>query len=79
MLDKMSDASRLVEKLRSKELVERNISDKSRRNVDVVITQKGLDLLSKIDKLDNEFDKLIESLDAREIEQLNYLLDKLRG
>ena len=79
MLDKMSDASRLVEKLRSKGLVDRKISDKSRRNVDVLITQKGLDLLAEIDKKNSEFDQLIENLDTRETEQLNNLLDKLRG
>ncbi|OGU46052.1 MAG: hypothetical protein A2000_05365 [Ignavibacteria bacterium GWB2_36_8] len=79
MLDKMSDASRLVEKLRSKGLVDRKVSDKSRRNVDVLITQKGLDLLAEIDKKNSEFDQLIENLDTRETEQLNNLLDKLRG
>ena len=79
MLDKMSDASRLVEKLRSKGLVDRKVSDKSRRNVDVLITQKGLDLLAEIDKKNSEFDQLIENLDTREAEQLNNLLDKLRG
>ena len=79
MLDKMSDASRLVEKLRSKGLVDRKINDKSRRNVDVLITQKGLDLLAEIDKKNSEFDQLIENLDTRETEQLNNLLDKLRG
>src|SRR4030067_3175061 len=62
MLDKMSDASRLVEKLRSKGLVDRKINDKSRRNVDVLITQKGLDLLAEIDKKNSEFDQLIENL-----------------
>ena len=79
MLDKMSDASRLVEKLRSKGLVDRKVSDKSRRNVDVLITQKGLDLLAEIDKKNSEFDQLIENLDTRETQQLNNLLDKLRG
>ena len=79
MLDKMSDASRLVEKLSSKGLVDRKVSDKSRRNVDVLITQKGLDLLAEIDKKNSEFDQLIENLDTRETEQLNNLLDKLRG
>src|SRR3972149_154751 len=79
MLDKMSDASRLVEKLRSNGLVDRKVSDKSRRNVDVLITQKGLDLLAEIDKKNSEFDQLIENLDTREAEQLNNLLDKLRG
>lgn len=79
MLDKMSDASRLVEKLRVKGLVDRRICDKDRRNVDVLITRKGLDLLSEIDEKEEEFEKLIDNLENGEIEQLNNLLDKLRG
>ncbi len=79
MLDKMSDASRIVEKLRTKGLVERKISAVSRRNVDVVITQNGLDLLAEIDKRDCEVDEFMSKLKSHEIDQLNYLLDKLRG
>jgi len=79
MLDKMSDASRIVEKLRIKEFVERNICSHDRRNVDVCITQKGLELLTKIDKLDDEIDGNLSSLNQVEITQLNDLLDKLRG
>ncbi len=79
MLDKMSDASRIVEKLRIKGLVERNICSHDRRNVDVCITQKGLDLLAEIDKFDEEADKKLSTLNEEEIKQLNDLLDKLRG
>ena len=79
MLDKMSDASRIVEKLRIKGLVERNICSHDRRNVDVCITQNGLNLLAKIDALDNEIDGRLSSLNEEEIKQLNDLLDKLRG
>ncbi len=79
MLDKMSDASRIVEKLRIKGLVERNICSHDRRNVDVCITQKGLELLSAIDALEKEIDAKLSTLDEEEIKQLNDLLDKLRG
>ena len=79
MLDKMSDASRLVEKLRIKGFVERNICSHDRRNVDVCITQEGLNLLEEIDKLDKEIDGKLSSLNEEEITQLNNLLDKLRG
>lgn len=79
MLDKMSDASRIVEKLREKGLAERNINPNNRRNVDVLITQSGLDLLAKIDKKDDETDKFMSNLNGDEIDQLNKLLDKLRG
>lgn len=79
MLDKMSDASRLVERLRCKELVERETCDDDRRRVDVKITQKGLDLLEKYDARENDFSDLFKNLTEEEIETLNNYLDKLRG
>ena len=79
MLDKMSDASRIVEKLRLKGLVDRNICPNDRRNVDVCITEKGLGLLSQLDKYDDEIDAKLSTLKKEEIIQLNDLLDKLRG
>ena len=79
MLDRMSDCSRIVEKLRAKGLIERNICPADRRHVDVIITNKGLDLLSKLDLINEESDKFLSNLDEKEISQLNRLLDKLRG
>jgi len=79
MLDKMSDASRLVERLLAKGLVERKICAEDRRKVDVVITKKGLKLLEKIDKTDNEMDNYLKNLSEVEAKKLNELLDKLRG
>jgi len=79
MLDKMSDASRIVEKLRVKGYIERNISADDRRACDVKITEKGLKLLADIDKLDPEFEKNFSALEENEIKELNRLLDKLRG
>ena len=79
MLDKMSDASRIVEKLRIKGLVERSTSATNRREVDVIITECGLDLLLKIDQSNHEMDKFLSNLNVSEIRKLNALLDKLRG
>jgi len=79
MLDKMSDVSRLVEKLRVKELVARNICRHDRRNVDVLITGKGLELLEELDPKEKEMEEFMSNLDQKEIEQLNIYLDKLRG
>ena len=79
MLDKMSDASRIVEKLRLKGLAERNISASDRRNVDVLITEKGLELLTRLDPHVDEMNKRLSNLDGNEIKKLNDLLDKLRG
>jgi DNA-binding MarR family transcriptional regulator len=79
MLDRRSDASRIVELLRKKKLVERNISGEDRRKMDVVITQKGLDLLEEIEKENERFDKRLSALNEEEILLLNDLLDKVRG
>lgn len=79
MLDKMSDTSRLVEKLREKSYVDRRICDKDRRNVDVLITQDGLNLLSQLDEKEIEFDKLFQNLEDDELNKLNDLLDKIRS
>lgn len=79
MLDKMSDASRIVERLRLKNLVERKICVDDRRAVDIVISAKGLELLSEIDKSSHKLDGLISNLTEGETLQLNVLLDKIRG
>ena len=79
MLDKNSNASRLVEKLRVKKLVDRAVCPDDRRAVNVVITQKGLDLLEELDKLDGEILKELKNITEKEATTLNQLLDKLRG
>ena len=79
MLDRMSDASRLVEHLRKKELVIRTTAGSDRRRMDVVITEKGLALLEEIEKENDQMDKRLASLDEQEVVQLNFLLDKLRN
>ncbi len=79
MLDKSSNASRLVEKLRLKKLVERSVCPEDRRAVNVIITQKGLDLLAELDKNEGNMLKELKNLSEKEAEQINLLLDKLRG
>ncbi len=79
MLDKMSNASRLVDKLFKKGLVERQQCPQDRRQVDVVITQKGQDLLAKIDEQTNGWNQLLEHVTLEEAKTMNMLLDKMRG
>lgn len=79
MMDKMSNASRLVEKLKQKNLIERKECKADRRQVDIVITQKGLDLLSLIDSNMNDQEKMMKNISKEEAVELNRLLDKLRG
>lgn len=79
MIDKNSNATRLVEKLRQKGLVKREICKHNRRQVDIWITQKGLDLLAELDKLRDSFLANVKGVSVTEAEQLNNLLDKFRG
>lgn len=79
MLDKMSNASRLVDKLMAKGLLERKICTNDRRAVDVIITKKGLNLLAVIDKDQKKWEEPLTTLTKTECKELNRLLDKLRG
>ncbi|MBK7981005.1 MAG: MarR family transcriptional regulator [Ignavibacteriae bacterium] len=79
MLDKMSDTSRLVERLRIKKLLIRNTCKKDRRKSDINITEYGLQVLNDLDQIDNEFEKTFSTLTINEIQILNELLDKMRG
>lgn len=79
MMDKMSNASRLVDKLLVKNLVTRSECLNDRRAVDILITQRGLIVLEQIDLLQNEYEeRLSEKLSTAEAEQLSELLDKIR-
>ena len=78
MIDKSSNCSRIVEKLKQKGLVDRKENKDDRRHVDITITQKGLTLLEKIDLANNE-GVLKDNLSVKEAETLNEFLDKLRG
>jgi len=79
MLDKMSNASRLVEKLRTKGYVERKTCNSDRRQVDVFITQKGLDLLDATQSAIDEVNYAHTShLTQSEIKTLSELLEKMR-
>jgi DNA-binding MarR family transcriptional regulator len=79
MLNNMSNASRLVDKLKAKELVKREECPLNRRQVDVVITEKGLALLELLEPQINAINKKAIHLEDQELDLLNRLLDKLRG
>ena len=78
MVDKSSNATRLVEKLRQKGLVKREICENNRRQVDIVITLKGLDLLGQIDGESDVWLATLKSISKSEATELNRVLDKLR-
>jgi DNA-binding MarR family transcriptional regulator len=78
MLDRMSDTSRIVDKLYTKKLLERNECPNDRRSVNVIISDKGLELLKSLDYIDDLSKQSLKSLTTAEINTLNELLDKLR-
>lgn len=78
MLDKMSDTSRIVERLVKKELVEKKVCDTDKRLVDVVISPNGLEVLKRLDEKNEELDAILQNLSVKEAAQLSDLLDKMR-
>ena len=78
MLDKMSDTSRIVDKLFHKKLIIRKECENDRRSVDILITEKGFELLKSLDHIDDLAKELTKSLTTEEVNTLNNLLDKLR-
>jgi DNA-binding MarR family transcriptional regulator len=79
MLDKMSDTSRIVDRLLAKELVKKCVCPKDKRLVDVTISDKGQKLLKKLDTEAANIDNVMNNLTESEAEQLSHLLDKLRN
>lgn len=79
MIDKSSNCTRLVEKLRLKNLVSREICADNRRQVDIGITTKGLSALKKIDEQAEGCVASLKNVNSIEAKELNRILDKLRG
>jgi DNA-binding MarR family transcriptional regulator len=79
MLDKMSDTSRIVDRLVKKGLVKKNTCRSDRRLVDVVITEKGKMLLEELDKKSDAMDSILKNLSEADAKKLNQLLDQARN
>jgi len=78
MLEKMSDTSRIVDRLISKGLVKKVTCKTDRRLVDVIITDKGKKLLERLDEKQNEIDGVLGNLSEKDANILSDLLDKVR-
>ena len=78
MLDQVSDASRIVERLIAKGLVTKEISKKDKRLVDVSISTEGLNLLQEMNLIIHRFNNAFSNITKKEADTLNKLLDKLR-
>lgn len=78
MLDKMSDTSRIVDRLVIKELVKKVVCRTDKRMVDITITEKGLKLLEEMDIHQDAIDGVLHNLSESEAKTFNGLLDKIR-
>jgi DNA-binding MarR family transcriptional regulator len=78
MLDKMSDTSRIVDRLVKKGMVKKTTSREDRRLVDVLLTDKGKKLLQSMDGMNEEMESIFKYLSTEEAKLLNILLDKIR-
>jgi DNA-binding MarR family transcriptional regulator len=78
MIDKSSNCTRLVEKLRQKGFLKREVCENNRRQVDIFITEKGLAILKKTDA-ESEWLESLMKITKAEAQELNKILDKLRG
>jgi DNA-binding MarR family transcriptional regulator len=79
MLDKMSDTSRVVDRMITKGLVIKTVSEKDKRMVDIAITPQGLQKLENLDKRNDDLDAILRNLSEDELCTLSNLLDKLRN
>jgi DNA-binding MarR family transcriptional regulator len=78
MLDKMSDTPKIVDRLQRKGLVLKNVSNDDRRLVDIFLSPAGNSLLEEIEHRANETWLTSAALTLKEVETLNFLLNKVR-
>jgi len=79
LIERVSDVSRIVDRMETKELITKSASDKDKRLVDIELSSKGKDLLEEITANMYKVDDFFKNLSKKEIETLNELLDKLRN
>jgi hypothetical protein len=78
MLDKMSDTSRIVDRLIIKELVAKTTCPSDKRLVDITLTEKGLLLVNKLDEYNDQIDAILKGVTECEAQTMNQILDKVR-
>lgn len=79
ILDKMSDTSRIVDRLIQKGFVEKKANATDKRAVDIILTKKGSALLKKVEKEVDFSSCITAKITVEEAIQLNVLLDKVRS
>jgi DNA-binding MarR family transcriptional regulator len=78
MLERESDVSRIVDKMKQRGWIKRYSCEEDRRATHIFITEAGMQLLKDMDCHEADFDKMLSGLSKEDAEQLNNLLDKIR-
>lgn len=79
MITKMSNTTRLIDKLVLKGFVKKEINPENKRKLNLSITDSGLNVLIKLDDLINQIEiDIISNLNKKETRELNKLLEKIR-
>ena len=79
MLDKASDASRIVDRMHHKGWVEKSVCKEDKRLVNVLLSPRGRELIAELEQLSGNLDQILGNLSNEEAKELNTLLDRLRG
>lgn len=79
MIDRMSDISRIVDRMVDKEIVSKCTNGADKRLVDISLTEKGMSLLEEINVAQELQENILDKLSIEDAKQLNTLLDKIRG
>ena len=79
LLDKMSDVSRIIDRMHDKNLVSKEVCSNDRRLVDIGLTKTGVEKLMEVNAEADIMDQMFKTLSSEEAEMLNALLDKLRN
>ncbi len=79
LIEKTPDVSRIIERLRLKGFVDRQLKEGDRRSVDIVLTNRGMGMLFKVDSEIHRLESNFNRINEAELATLNSLLDRLRG
>ena len=80
MINRMSNTTRIIDKLVKKNYVSRSICEENRRKIELLITPKGLKILEKIDLIfEKEESKLTDKLSSEEHDEILTLFNKINN
>ncbi|MEK6152545.1 MarR family transcriptional regulator [Flavobacteriaceae bacterium 3-367] len=79
VIDKGSNITRLIDKMEIKKWVTRSLCETNRRQMDIDITQEGVNVLNKVTKEIDQLIKVLYSISEEEAEVVSEILNKIRG